>query len=72
MKQNKFTESPDKYVSFSLACVAGSLGLGKKTFFGEGAREGEPAVMPRYFSFRPLHAHITLANKIIAEVRIFI
>ena len=48
-----------------LACVAGSLGLGvvlilwfgggdekweEKKNWGEGAREGEPAVMPRYFS----------------------
>jgi hypothetical protein len=40
-----------------VACVAGSLGLGeamkngkKKKIGGEGAREGEPAVMPRYFS----------------------
>ena len=38
-----------------IACVAGSLGLGEAMKNGKekklgGGREGEPAVMPRYFS----------------------
>jgi hypothetical protein len=32
------------------------------TFFRGGGHEREPAVMPRYFSFRPRHAHIIISQ----------